>query len=499
MDTHSEHSESENESENDIILPHSHSGHHHHQHQHDPPRRAAAGLSVSAMTARVSHQRNECIRYLRLAPSRYVNVHVACRVIKAIVLFLCVIVWPVSSEDGVYASAVQQTIVWICWSSLLYLLTSKIATNFRSALHQQAFFAEGLRLYSKRSPKCARQVRKFRQDTLTAEKKKHIEREVELLVSGLRSQVAERVLELRSEQHRSDGLRQVYSSVILRSFFEVFGSQVWHLQVVREREFDQSIMTRGDDRCAICMDEYRDGQPISMLACTHFFHSVCIQEWIIHSPNCPLCRGQVMHAPRIRVYSWYRELFHHFFRRCFFRMPGPWQRMMIRYRDFIRNSFEASGSWLQLAHQKRQDGLSWSYEATRFVTGFLFSDLPFCIMCHYNSYLGWHYMVMSGLLDLYGIGFYWLFGHCALRLIVLVHNIALLSYTRRHDRDSYDTIKESAADQARKNVENMYDWADPVAAMRVRKRHQNQARRRAQDGEHKQHLRLRRQQHNIGN
>ncbi|TVU26730.1 hypothetical protein EJB05_29289, partial [Eragrostis curvula] len=49
----------------------------------------------------------------------------------------------------------------------------------------------------------------------------------------------------------------------------------------------------GDDLggCAICLDEeFEEGQELSVMPCSHAFHTQCINAWLGQSNMCPLCR-----------------------------------------------------------------------------------------------------------------------------------------------------------------------------------------------------------------
>lgn len=48
--------------------------------------------------------------------------------------------------------------------------------------------------------------------------------------------------------------------------------------------------------CAICMQEYEEGDVIVRLQCSdkHAFHQECIKDWMLQSMVCPLCRGPIV-------------------------------------------------------------------------------------------------------------------------------------------------------------------------------------------------------------
>lgn len=48
------------------------------------------------------------------------------------------------------------------------------------------------------------------------------------------------------------------------------------------------------ESCAICVDDFKEGDMMRVLPCNHHFHLDCIDEWLInHSDLCPLCKNQV--------------------------------------------------------------------------------------------------------------------------------------------------------------------------------------------------------------
>ena len=48
------------------------------------------------------------------------------------------------------------------------------------------------------------------------------------------------------------------------------------------------------ERCAVCVEDFADGDSLRVLPCEHCFHRQCIDEWLInHSAVCPLCKYEV--------------------------------------------------------------------------------------------------------------------------------------------------------------------------------------------------------------
>lgn len=55
-----------------------------------------------------------------------------------------------------------------------------------------------------------------------------------------------------------------------------------------------SDATDSSEKCIICMYNYQENQILRKLGCGHKFHRVCIDEWLIKSYLCPVCRTDLM-------------------------------------------------------------------------------------------------------------------------------------------------------------------------------------------------------------
>ncbi|CAN6348938.1 unnamed protein product [Urochloa humidicola] len=51
----------------------------------------------------------------------------------------------------------------------------------------------------------------------------------------------------------------------------------------------------GMDECAICFEDFEDGEEVSVMPCSHRheFHPNCIGKWLARSNTCPLCRHEL--------------------------------------------------------------------------------------------------------------------------------------------------------------------------------------------------------------
>ncbi|XP_052313464.1 E3 ubiquitin-protein ligase RNF43-like [Oncorhynchus keta] len=46
--------------------------------------------------------------------------------------------------------------------------------------------------------------------------------------------------------------------------------------------------------CAICLDEFLEGQDLRIISCAHEFHKECVDPWLLQHRTCPLCMHNIM-------------------------------------------------------------------------------------------------------------------------------------------------------------------------------------------------------------
>ncbi|GAQ85803.1 hypothetical protein KFL_002550100 [Klebsormidium nitens] len=49
-----------------------------------------------------------------------------------------------------------------------------------------------------------------------------------------------------------------------------------------------------DALCCICLGQYKDGDELRELPCTHHFHSSCVDQWLKINASCPLCKSDMI-------------------------------------------------------------------------------------------------------------------------------------------------------------------------------------------------------------
>lgn len=57
---------------------------------------------------------------------------------------------------------------------------------------------------------------------------------------------------------------------------------------------DLYSQSSGIDACAICLEDYKNGQELRVLPCQHEFHRNCVDPWLVTNRTCPLCLHNIM-------------------------------------------------------------------------------------------------------------------------------------------------------------------------------------------------------------
>lgn len=57
--------------------------------------------------------------------------------------------------------------------------------------------------------------------------------------------------------------------------------------------YPQVWATNFDDECAICLNEFVDGDELRQMYCDHYFHRNCVDRWLSRNPFCPKCKRAI--------------------------------------------------------------------------------------------------------------------------------------------------------------------------------------------------------------
>ncbi|KAJ4755859.1 RING/U-box superfamily protein [Rhynchospora pubera] len=72
-------------------------------------------------------------------------------------------------------------------------------------------------------------------------------------------------------------------------------TEVSHSASVPDRPLLKRLASRGDDLCAVCLEEVtgKKKKKVMRLPCSHKYHSDCVLPWLAAHPDCPCCRTAV--------------------------------------------------------------------------------------------------------------------------------------------------------------------------------------------------------------
>ncbi|KAI1286010.1 E3 ubiquitin-protein ligase RNF13 [Halotydeus destructor] len=87
------------------------------------------------------------------------------------------------------------------------------------------------------------------------------------------------------------------SFMVIKCFRDRRRSRRHRLSSKHLKKIPTTKFKKGDhyDTCAICLDEYVEGEKLRLLPCGHVYHMKCIDPWLTKNRRvCPVCKGKVV-------------------------------------------------------------------------------------------------------------------------------------------------------------------------------------------------------------
>ena len=56
---------------------------------------------------------------------------------------------------------------------------------------------------------------------------------------------------------------------------------------------DANKLQEENKKCVICLEEFVSKEKVTALPCIHFFHTPCINKWVLKQNSCPICKFEL--------------------------------------------------------------------------------------------------------------------------------------------------------------------------------------------------------------
>lgn len=89
---------------------------------------------------------------------------------------------------------------------------------------------------------------------------------------------------------RSRGNFGSQRSIFSSSQRSIFGSSQRSIAGGEDGSGSPPVATYSNDSCSVCLEEYKEGEPLLQLTCGHVYHQECIDLWLKENCVCPCCR-----------------------------------------------------------------------------------------------------------------------------------------------------------------------------------------------------------------
>jgi len=87
--------------------------------------------------------------------------------------------------------------------------------------------------------------------------------------------------------------------LFIRMFSEPAGASAATIRNLPSRRYTAPTGAPAGEQpsCAICMENYAEGDQLRVLPCRHEFHTACADKWLEIRDTCPLCRKRITDRP----------------------------------------------------------------------------------------------------------------------------------------------------------------------------------------------------------
>ena len=77
--------------------------------------------------------------------------------------------------------------------------------------------------------------------------------------------------------------------------FTTIISKIFSKTIPKNKDIDEYIVEKKliGYECLICLDEFNQGQQLTVIKCGHLYHTPCLNSWFLKKKTCPLCDEQL--------------------------------------------------------------------------------------------------------------------------------------------------------------------------------------------------------------